>query len=200
MRSGTEGGPAALAATAFAGRAARRDGTTLTKVHDAVAGAATTCGWSCWSRTSVVEPVTVFVSQHVRRAWPGEEGGQQHRFSAFARIVGQESAAATEVVTRAPTTKSAKSRRIEARCMAAARGARTRALSSPVATRPRFPKTVTRSRPQASWVSTKRAGVVRERRSRKRRVSRCSTVREERVESWPRLTAAAERLQPHHKQ
>lgn len=51
--------------------------------------------------------------QHVRRACSWEAGGQQHRVSAWARIVGQASVAAKEVVARAHATRMASSRCIQ---------------------------------------------------------------------------------------
>src|SRR6266568_785950 len=111
MRSVRGGGPAALATSVLVGGATKSDGTRLTNDQGAVAGAATTCGRSWLLRTAVRDSFVAFVSQHVRRACPCEEGGQQQRLSACARIIGQDSAAATEVVAIMPATKRANSRR-----------------------------------------------------------------------------------------
>jgi|SRR6266542_4299293 len=113
MRNARRGGPAALATSVCAGGVARSHATRLTNDQDAVAAAATTCGCSGRSRTAARESFVLFVSQHVRRACPCEEGGQQQRLSACARIVGQDSPAATEVVAIAPATNRANSLRIE---------------------------------------------------------------------------------------
>jgi hypothetical protein len=78
--------------------------------NSAKAATTRTCSWR--SRRTTVEPFTFVSVQHVRRAFPCGAGGQQHRFNAWARIVGHDSAAATEVVASMPATKRASSRRI----------------------------------------------------------------------------------------
>lgn len=113
MRSAMTGGPAALATSVDAGAATNRDGTMLTNDQAEAVGAAASCDSGWRSRTSVCETAELFASQHVRRACPCEDGGQQHRLRACKRIVGQDSAAATDVAVSEAATNRTKSRRIE---------------------------------------------------------------------------------------
>jgi hypothetical protein len=111
MRNAIRGGPAALGKSARLGTATSRDGPELTKDQGGAAKAAS-CNCSWRSRATAVEGFAFVTVQHVRRACSWDAGGQQHRLSARARIVGQGSATAgTEVTATALATRMASSRR-----------------------------------------------------------------------------------------
>src|SRR6266496_1051243 len=94
MRSAMRGGPAALAVSACVGEATKSAGTRFTNPQGAAATPAAIRGCSWRSRTAAVESFVLLAVQQVRRAVSSGAGGQQHRLSACARIVGHGSAAA----------------------------------------------------------------------------------------------------------